>query len=335
MNANKRDIWVDNVKVIACILVVLGHFFQSMVKSNLMVGTFAYNYFEDTIYYFHVPLFFICSGYLYQKYSSVNKFETWINSVIKKIIALGIPYFVFTFITWVLKKVFASSVNGEIGGILDTFFVHPTSPYWYLYILFIFFVITVTTKTKRMQLIMFGLAIVVRGLSELGFATGLYFIDKSMENWVWFVLGMLISYNVMFLPDIKLGIVLFVVFLTGSYVAEIGYIPFPFVSFALTLLACCSIIGIMKTIFEDGMQKKNWSFGTRYTMPIFLMHTLFAAPLRSVLLKVGITNLVAHVALGLVISFAGPIIAMLIMERIKPLDFVVYPNRYLKYKGRK
>ena len=76
MNANKRDIWVDNVKVIACILVVLGHFFQSMVKSNLMVGTFAYNYFEDTIYYFHVPLFFICSGYLYQKYSSVNKFET-------------------------------------------------------------------------------------------------------------------------------------------------------------------------------------------------------------------------------------------------------------------
>lgn len=32
----KREVWVDNVKVIACILVVLGHFFQSMVKSNIL-----------------------------------------------------------------------------------------------------------------------------------------------------------------------------------------------------------------------------------------------------------------------------------------------------------
>ena len=28
--------WVDYVKVIACMLVVLGHFFQSMTKANIM-----------------------------------------------------------------------------------------------------------------------------------------------------------------------------------------------------------------------------------------------------------------------------------------------------------
>ena len=31
-----REKWVDDVKVIACILVVLGHFFQSMVKASIM-----------------------------------------------------------------------------------------------------------------------------------------------------------------------------------------------------------------------------------------------------------------------------------------------------------
>ncbi|MEE0463512.1 hypothetical protein [Blautia hydrogenotrophica] len=32
----QREIWVDNVKVIACILVVLGHFFQSMIQANVV-----------------------------------------------------------------------------------------------------------------------------------------------------------------------------------------------------------------------------------------------------------------------------------------------------------
>lgn len=33
---NKREEWVDNVKVFACVLVVLGHFFQSMTKAGIL-----------------------------------------------------------------------------------------------------------------------------------------------------------------------------------------------------------------------------------------------------------------------------------------------------------
>ena len=70
-----REKWVDDVKIIACILVVLGHFFQSMTKANILSESNLYKWFNTTIYYFHVPLFFIWSGYLYQKYSKVNKFQ--------------------------------------------------------------------------------------------------------------------------------------------------------------------------------------------------------------------------------------------------------------------
>lgn len=59
------------------------------------------------------------------------------------------------------------------------------------------------------------------------------------------------------------------------------------------------------------------------------MHTLFAAPLRSVLVKVGIENAVIHIVLGLGISFAGPIIAAQIMKKTKWLDFFLYPNQIL------
>jgi len=65
-------------------------------------------------------------------------------------------------------------------------------------------------------------------------------------------------------------------------------------------------------------------------MPIFLMHTLFAAPLRSVLMKVDIENAVIHVVLGLGVSFAGPIIAAWIMKKTKRLEFFLYPVDYIK-----
>lgn len=54
-----REIWVDNVKVIACVLVVLGHFYQSMTKAGILPAGELFLWFNQTIYYFHVPLFFI------------------------------------------------------------------------------------------------------------------------------------------------------------------------------------------------------------------------------------------------------------------------------------
>lgn len=100
------------------------------------------------------------------------------------------------------------------------------------------------------------------------------------------------------------------------------------VSFAMGLLACVAVI-LMVADYEAKFGK-CMDFLAKYTMPIFLMHTLFAAPTRSVLLKMGVTNAVVHVVLGLSISFAGPIIAAWIMKKTKWLEFFVYPNKFIK-----
>lgn len=84
MYSKNREIWIDNTKVIACILVVLGHFFQSMTKSNIVESNNILLWFDKTIYYFHVPLFFICSGYLYQQCSKVNSPGDWSKNIFKK-----------------------------------------------------------------------------------------------------------------------------------------------------------------------------------------------------------------------------------------------------------
>jgi len=53
-----REKWVDDVKVIACILVVLGHFFQSMTKANILPENNLYKWFNMTIYHFHQQFMF-------------------------------------------------------------------------------------------------------------------------------------------------------------------------------------------------------------------------------------------------------------------------------------
>lgn len=118
---------------------------------------------------------------------------------------------------------------------------------------------------------------------------------------------------------------LFIILSIVVYTAEISG---SMISFIMGLLACVAVI-LMVADFEE-MFSRSMDFLAKYTMPIFLMHTLFAAPLRSVLLKVGVTNAVAHVVLGLGISFAGPIIAAWIMKKTKWMEFFLYPNKLIR-----
>ena len=144
-----RENWIDNVKIFACVLVALGHFFQSMCSSGILNAGPIYQWFNQTIYYFHVPLFFICSGYLYQKYSKVDSMTSWKHHAAKKLLTLGIPYFVFLMISWGLKNGFSGEVNTQAHGLGYDLFIHPMSPYWYLFALFFIFLITKTFSGKR------------------------------------------------------------------------------------------------------------------------------------------------------------------------------------------
>lgn len=334
----QRELWVDNVKVVACILVVLGHFFQSLVKAEILPANNLYGWFNQTIYYFHVPLFFICSGYLYQKLSKVNDVHSWIKNVSKKLVVLGIPYFTFSFVTWILKTVFSSSVNSEIGGLQDTLFLHPTAPYWYLYALFFLFFVTPTFSNKVMAMIGLIISLLFKIFTFLGIDYNIQVVSYFLSNEIWFVIGMCvgifdikkyITKRTLVIPSVG-GIL----FLVASMLVYTLNIQQSITSFALGLWACCTIVMISIILCENRRQNTVFGILAKYTMPIFLMHTLFAAPLRTILCKIGIQNAVVHVVLGAAVSFIGPIVAAVIMERSKWLEIVLYPGKFFQSKSR-
>lgn len=102
------------------------------------------------------------------------------------------------------------------------------------------------------------------------------------------------------------------------------------ISFTLGILACVAVVEFVLALVTEGQQSAVFAFLAKYTMPIFVIHTLFAAPYRAVLLKVGISNFVIHVIDGITISFVGPIIAAQIMKKTKILEFFLYPGKVFK-----
>lgn len=333
---NKRDIWVDDVKILSCILVVLGHFFQSMVKAEIIHSNELYKWFTQTIYLFHVYLFFICSGYLYQKYSNVNSVQEWLKNIRKKIIVLGIPYIAFSTITWLLKTVFSGTVNQQVESLFRTLILEPTAPYWFLYVLFFAFLVTPTFGSKNKMMMYLAIAAVMEIFYIEGKTTGIYVVDLVLCCELWFVFGMVIAKTSV---DLKIntrigmisGIALLGLFLALSIYIYV-YISFAFLSinFFLSILACTAVVLIMISACRAGNQKKVFQYLAQYTMPIFLMHTIFAALARIIMLKLGIGSALIHTAVGLTISFAGPIVAAEVMKHIKWLDILLYPNKYIK-----
>lgn len=124
------------------------------------------------------------------------------------------------------------------------------------------------------------------------------------------------------------GTILGLLFIILSIVVYTAKIQSGVIAFVMGVLACVAVI-LMVAGFEEKFGK-GMDLLAKYTMPIFLMHTLFAAPTRSVLLKMGVTNAVVHIVMGLGISLSGPIIAAWIMKKTKWLEFFLYPNKALK-----
>lgn len=91
------------------------------------------------------------------------------------------------------------------------------------------------------------------------------------------------------------GTVIGLLFLGLSIAVHMANVQNLAVSFVLGLTACIAVI-LLVAAHED-KSGKAMRFLAKYTMPIFLLHTLFAAPMRSVLLKIGVTNAVAHIGL--------------------------------------
>lgn len=136
-----RIVWIDELKGIAIILVVLGHVIGGYLHytDNAFLCTLS-----NGIYKFHMPLFFMISGYLYQiKWKEQLESKQINREVLKRFGELGSVYMLFSFLWWLPKYVigFYTQIKAPFS-IYDllAFPIKPIEHLWFLWVLVLLFV---------------------------------------------------------------------------------------------------------------------------------------------------------------------------------------------------
>lgn len=331
---NKRIEWVDYVRAFACVLVTLCHLIQSLQKANIDNHYVLTNRLNWFIYLFHMPLFMCVSGFLYCKNKKTFSFENYKKFTIKKIINLSIPYFTFYTVYLLLNIVFSSSVNSPKG--INEFigmFNKPISPFWFLYaILSLFIIIPIIEKfCKNNQKTVMTILVILKIIS-IFWRANIYFIYAIMTYGIYFYFGIFITEEV---PKDKkiatkmIGLAIIYTITARIYTKYIGGIPQILIKFIDIIFALAGIL-ICINCFKVFEKHRFLDTFKKYTFQIYLTHTIFAAGVRIMLFKMGITNYSVHFIFGMAASIYIPVLMGMISDKIKYTNIFFLPTKTIE-----
>ena len=98
------------------------------------------------------------------------------------------------------------------------------------------------------------------------------------------------------------------------------------IQYIIGLLFVISIIILSQNLQFKSVNKISFKF-REYFMPVYVMHTIAAAGVRILLLKLNIQAPFIHIVLGILAGFVLPVIAYEIAKRIHVLLFFIYPKK--------
>ncbi len=334
VNSRKNINWIDYTKTFAIFMVVTTHLYMSFAKSGwVSKDALFYNIPIQMSLVFTVQLFFVCSGFLYQYFRKDTSVKGHFKNIVNKAIALGVPYFVFSGISLAIKNVFSASVNSKPSSILHTLFIKPMAPYWYLYVLFLLFVIIPCVNDKKKIYIIFVLSVAAKFIYVFFPIKLPYILMQIVSQSIWFTFGMLLTtiefkYNYLekFLCLILggVGIILSIFFFRVGNGTRI-------IRFSLSILLVLSLLYCFMWI-SRGSSGRLTSGLRKYILPIFLMHTIFAAGMRILLTKAGISLFSVHIVLGTVASFVFPVLVYIFIQNKWYLLVFIEPLKAWKMK---
>lgn len=292
MNSKKAVMdWVYIAKGIGMILVVFGHFHPENSPRY-------YSVINALIYSFHMPLFFIISGLLYD-YKKLP-YSEFVKTKTKR---LAIPFMTIAGLFFLVKFVMAKFVvldhpvnwRSVLALIVDP--VHSYMPLlWFVHALFFMFIIyPLLRKVIKYNFIIIILLCLANTVDSFHF----YGFSRMLSCFPFFVFGILlreerfifnkIACGQLFVIPISIGL-FSTMFLLSYQVALIPYL----VKFLLGLCGTVLVLSVSHMVAWERhlMAKQIISSIGYYSMTIYLFHTLFESAVRIVAFqKIGVTRL--------------------------------------------
>lgn len=188
----ERNLYLDVLKAICIILVVVGHCIQYGSGKEYSLGEFFENPIFTCIYSFHMPLFMLISGYLF---SCSLKNKTWYEVLYNRFLQLIVPLFAWSVVSLAINMLKASvgvsvnqiSIAWIVKNLKSGFLYGP----WFLWaVWWCSFVIVIVRRFFGDNLIVYILGCLLTFLLPDAFNSALY---KFM--WPFFLLAYLFNEN--------------------------------------------------------------------------------------------------------------------------------------------
>lgn len=324
----KRDKLTDLLKGYACFLVVLGHVIMGIRKAGINI-TFGVFELEEFIWTFHVALFMFLSGYVYNITDGWKSKNTRIKFIVHKLINLGIPYLVFSII-YILINSLISSSNTQMH-VRDILFLwkEPVAQYWFLYALFILFFIW-TIMSKFLSNLQITISILIIGMlgNYCNISFGIF--DSAISMALPFGIGTCLNKFYIDKKSTKEKLILITIHIIVTLVIITNGVENYFVDKLDCMLGIFASIALISILQKNKIIEKILEKINKKSFPIYLLHTIFSAGIRIVLIKIGIENYFIHLIFGLTFGFICPYIVALITEKCAILDIWFYPSKNIK-----
>ncbi|MFQ7596893.1 acyltransferase family protein [uncultured Clostridium sp.] len=289
MNVQK-DRNIDSLRGLMIILVVLGHAIIPQIRENNEYYTNVWN----TIYYFHMPIFFMISGYCCKeiKVSKIDK-NKYKSFIIKKFKRLMIPYILMSCFNYIILLVVTTiqtpiramliesgyKFNGIITSIIEilTFNGHFDDHMWFLYTLFIIFILIPIMKKKinnENKIII--LSIILTLLSYSGILNNTVpLLEKTCRYLFYVIIGSKLNFNNISINKlIKCSGVNIVIIIVLLNLKQNNYV-IATIEGILKIILSINFIYVLYYLVGSLILHKIFNKISKYSFQIYLLHQPF------------------------------------------------------------
>lgn len=329
----RREAWLDGLKGFAILLVILGHVLSGYLDAGAFPEAYAGFYsFRTWIYSFHMPLFFLISGFTFTlaywregrlrragfEYQLLNLF--WI-------------YVLFALIQWGVKQVVPDMVNDayDLEDLQEMFLV-PLGNFWYVYVLFVLYVLGAVTRVPdwpgRWLLLPGALALLAADMHLDWTNLTVY---RIVYHFFFFALGSALCVQREYLSSGKLLGISAMALATAAYFHFFWYVRGWYANWRIAIAAATSYVYV--TLFFRYRRLAEFPLFQlcgRHCLELYLLHTFFTAGLRSLLPLLGITGPWVSVWVNFAVSTGVCLGLAWLADRCRWTDLIFRPARFLQ-----
>lgn len=329
--------WVDCLRGIGIVLVVLGHALGGMIDSSETNAAFTEPWFRPAfamIYVFHMPLFFFLSGIFVSGRLQKNR-QAFGTSLYRNI---AIPYFLWAIVQVTVIWAAGSLVNNPVGNLpvrlIETLWA-PPSQFWFLYGLFFMHAAAMAMKERASEPEFLILGFICASIAQLDnmppvaeailrmvpyYAIGVVFgprllqakLRSSIGLTEWLVLlaascAMAISLTNALAKDVP-----------GIWPMDASGIVSDVNGFQNFFAAVLVIASIVILALRTGNRAPRWLLTIgQHTMPIFVFHIIFIAGVRIIGARfLGVIDANQLLGAMCLAGLVGPLVAFSILRRL-------------------